>query len=170
MNPKSEAVRKVAKLFGEMKGRISMGANDVRERDGECLACHAGYYLVANLNKETPRSKSYEWVDAESILGPGRWISRRDLRYKGSRAMVDYHKGTRDLANDLGFRDGRYLTQWAHENRDIWGNVFGSMMFYSAKAFGCLRDDSYLTVEDVAAHWKEVADRLERIENATPIS
>lgn len=71
-----------------------------------------------------------------------------------SKRVVDYHDGGHEMAKHLGFSDRDKLIDWAHSNRDIWGNSNGSGMFCDEDAY-----DSSKTLADVIIHLEGVRDR-----------
>jgi hypothetical protein len=68
-----------------------------------------------------------------------------------------YSEGKRLMARDLGFDHYTDLRIWASDNRKIWGNGNGNLMFEYSAAFN-YRDR--LTLSAIIAHWKQVQKRL----------
>jgi hypothetical protein len=87
-------------------------------------------------------------------------IMRSDL----SRCL-SYDDGADQMASDLGFYDLFNLSEWAGNNPDIWGNTYGRWMFSEKLSFTSpSRPDGALSIQHIADHWNEVAQRLEAIE------
>lgn len=82
--------------------------------------------------------------------------------------IVGFNDGANKMAEDLGFgKDLFNLTDWAHSNPDLWGNVCGIHMFGNAIAFYSEgRPDGALSLQDIIDHWREVGVRLLRMELA----
>lgn len=143
-HPKSEDVYNVAMTFLNLakaypESPVDMGSGIVsteEEKVGTCgsPACHAGWYLIGRMSND-------EW-DAMEVYG--------------------FRSGVALMSADLGLKKGSWLRAWAHDNPDIWGNVYGRRMFYSTKAFG----KESVTLKDIGKHWLEVAGRLEELENS----
>ena len=115
------------------------------------VACHGGVYLLATT--QHPR-----W---EKVIVQG--FSEPQLAMVGDRGLqITFNRGSARLAHDLGFLTSTHLSEWAIGNPDLWGNSKGAFMFSSQGnwAFGKSVDDT-LTVADIVAHWRGVADRIE---------
>ena len=167
-HPKSEAVRKVAEVFGRAigKGELKMEQGHISRYD-HCgtVACHAGHYLVENLD----RLDEYRWEflfsdgEIERLLR----IPDPDDSFKTS-MISNWSRGATMMAKDLGFTGesvSETLRNWAGDNPVIWGNDCGLFMFCDKKAFGTEYADDIVTLADVRDHWLKVADRLEKMEN-----
>ena len=164
-HPKSEAVRKVAEVFGRAIGKseLKMEQGHVSRYD-HCgtVACHGGHYLAENLD----RLSEYHW----DLQFCGERVLRIPDRDDGCRTSIlaDWSRGSTMMAKDLGFT-GAYpaetLKEWASNNPAIWGNYCGLLMFSSTTAFGTEYADDIVTLSDVRDHWLKVADRLEKMEN-----
>lgn len=74
-----------------------------------------------------------------------------------------YSDGAVQQANDLGFDTHMQMILWFHRNKDIWGNELISHIGSNEIAFyhPTLRPKGAVTLEDIAAHWSECADRME---------
>lgn len=127
---------------------VDMGVCDV-SRSPECgtVACHGGLYALAYLN-DSPRVvwNADEHCD-ETVFA---WASGEDIVWSDGATM---------LARDLGFFSIDGLTAWASTYPQVWGNNYGDCMFDSAGAF--IEAGETLTVQDIIAHWRGVADRIE---------
>jgi hypothetical protein len=121
--------------FESGKGHLNMGEGLVNDRDHPCCTVHCvgGWYAIATLD-----------VDNES---------------------VDFRDGANRMALDLGF-DGsnkiyypeKYLLEaWAIRNPLIWGNKYGTYMFYDRRAY------------DLAGSIAEVINFLEAVKQRSPI-
>lgn len=79
---------------------------------------------------------------------------------------IDFRTGGDQMAMDLGFSDINALQRWAMNNRDVWGNDYGHNIFSHKRAFTnpTCRPDGAENVDEILAHWGEVADRLEKLE------
>jgi hypothetical protein len=76
-----------------------------------------------------------------------------------------YGDGAEQMARDLGFIGSFSLKEWAEHNANIWGNENGGCMFIEPVAFTSpSRPDGALSIQHIADHWNEVAQRLEAIE------
>ena len=64
------------------------------------------------------------------------------------------------MAHDLGFDSVEALTHLADMHPTLWGNACGRFMFSSSTAFDTGGGNRPLEVEDLAAHWHTVADRI----------
>lgn len=69
-----------------------------------------------------------------------------------------YSDGCELVARDLGFDFKRELTEWAVRNVKIWGNDWGSYMFYDGRAFD-FDDEDHGTLKQIIDHWKGVKER-----------
>jgi hypothetical protein len=74
------------------------------------IHCVAGWYAVANLNRQV-------------------------IKNKFNQGGVDFRDGANLMANDLGFADHYLLANWAENNPKIWGNENGDEMFGSELAY-----------------------------------
>lgn len=118
---------------------LRMQSGDI-EQGEECgtVACHGGWYAIA--------ATDFYWGNDG--------LAKRDGR------PVSYTEGADCLARDIGLGCLAGLKQWAAKHPDIWGNIYGAEMFYrTSRAFG----PGDITVQDVIAHWRGVADRIERM-------
>jgi hypothetical protein len=97
----------------------------------ECgtVHCVGGWYAVANMNRQV-------------------------IKDKVKKGYVDYEHGVNLMAQDLGFRNGDILANWAEENPEIWGNEKGYYMFDIVNAY----DNAGF--EGVIAQWQTVRDNL----------
>lgn len=133
----------------------------------ECgtVCCHGGAYLFASY----AAPDKLKWV-ADPDAGKGH--RPHSQQYVEGADFID---GALKLARDLGFtrpddqeewfseRDA--MIHWAEKNPDLWGNTAGFVMFASEAAFGKRYDE--LTLEDIIAHWRGVADRIEALNAAS---
>lgn len=105
---------------------------EARTRETSCgtICCHGGLYAIAK----------------------GLNLSRKTLG-------ADFQNGAGLMAEDLGFLNTDSLKGWAEANPQIWGNICGSAMFYSRRAF-FPEDRDEITVDDIINHWEEVGMRL----------
>ena len=138
-HPTPEAVREVADRLEQAANLyepvIDMSIPTVAAVCGT-PCCHAGLYALA-LRKH--------WPDGA--------------------LSACYERGTRWMAQDLGFQSSSGLRMWARNNPKIWGNTMGSSMFVSKLAFVPVSDP--ITVNTIVAHWRAVADRLEGVAHGT---
>ena len=97
--------------------------------------CHAGWYLLA----KKPFMQ--------------RIFSRHN----------NFTYGYLEMERDLNIPS---ISDWARENPEIWGNNSGSYVFSSPLAFvGPTRPNGAKTLKDIVDHWKEVYERLVKLEN-----
>lgn len=82
---------------------------------------------------------------------------------KNDEYYADFSDYARILAEILGFSRKSHLEQWAHENPEVWGNNYGSDMFYASSAFGL--GFKNVTLKDISNHWYGVAKRLHEIQD-----
>ena len=73
---------------------------------------------------------------------------------------AEWSAGATRMARDLGFDDEAALLHWADSHPALWGNLYGKHMFSGECAFGLPPPGRRLGVEDLAAHWHAVADRI----------
>ncbi len=86
----------------------------------------------------------------------GGWYAighHKESAFSGTSGFLCYAYGADRMANDLGFQDRTYLSQWARENEELWGNEYGTELFYSLDAYGSARD-----LAGVIRHLEKVAD------------
>jgi len=79
---------------------------------------------------------------------------------KSCRESYGFGYAADEMAQFLGFVRHCVLQDWAEENPNIWGNLYGRYIFSSCKAFGVIREP---TLEEIGTHWLQVADRAEEI-------
>lgn len=78
---------------------------------------------------------------------------------------INYRSGSIHLANDLGFRSVADLEEWAELNPRLWGNKKGIKMFFDPDAFySHKRPHGAESVQEIADHWREVGNRLKKLE------
>ena len=78
--------------------------------------------------------------------------------------FVGYEHGAEQMARDLGFESSDELAEWMHDNPPIWGNHGGHLMFTEPHAWSEPNRPKALqalTLKDVAAKLRAVADRIE---------
>ena len=116
------------------------GAFDIKEwhvydKKHKCgtVHCVGGWYAVANLD-------------------------RRAIKDKFNEGRIVFNHGTNLMAQDLGFRNGDILTNWAYENPKIWGNENGHLMFDIVNAYDNAGFDG------VIAQWELVKQNLIELE------
>ena len=149
-HPEPEKIRKVADLLmhtiSKHQGYVNMDSIHVTKME-VCgtTACHAGWYLLAK--------------EGENV------IIDIDNPPKEFHDKKTYEIGAELLAQDLGFDDKLDLEDWAGNNPKLWGNTEGQVMFYSEEAFGKIKSYAHdLSVEEIAEHWRAVADRIEALQ------
>ena len=114
---------------------------------------------------------SRAYIDVEPECGTvacvGGWLAHHyqttSHLHDSSKIKKRFARGFGDgadaFARELGFFDHYALEDWAHYRPNLWGNHFGCSMFSGGSAYGV--GGRKLTLEDVADHWEEVADKLE---------
>lgn len=119
---------------------VKKGAVDMSESDfNVCgtIACHAGWFAIS-------RGKNKE-----------------DNEYKPYYGFKD---SANDMAKFLGFEHKGDLELYFKENPELWGNLYGYTMFYSASAFS--KDYSRAlytrepTLREIGNHWAQVYNNL----------
>jgi len=70
---------------------------------------------------------------------------------------LDFSDGAHAMAVDLGFENKWRLEDWARDNPKIWGNSYGSYMFYSDSAYNDAK-----TLQEVIKHLQGVRNRLSK--------
>ena len=153
-HPDPKDIRNVAdrllRVARKYPGEVNMGCTMIY-KPPECgtVACHAGWYALAKVEDETSL-----------------WVKRADttipvLRYADGKPL-EFYRGIKLMANDLGFRTSTDMRGWADCHPELWGNNHGDRMFGSAQAFGKVAG-SVFSVKDIAEHWLAVADRIEAL-------
>jgi hypothetical protein len=77
-------------------------------------------------------------------------------------SYVGFSDGANKMAQHLGFPGMIDLEEWAELNPQIWGNHFGTMLFYNERAF-----DYAQTLHDVITFLEKVKDRSPESNNST---
>ena len=130
------------------------------------VACHAGWYAMAKMKD----LENVKFLHDSSM-------NNRFLLYKEDE-LITFDDGIHLMARDMGFEEGWELREWAEYNPEIWGNDYGYAMFScdGEKAFGYSEfstagvikgideNEDILDLEKIVSHWRNVADRLEKIE------
>ena len=127
---------------------VNMGETEVIKHSCRTIACHGGFYLLASVidNKvATWEKRPHDVADTLRI----------------NKQFAGFHEGAEMLAADLGFGSRELLEEWADHYRSLWGNRCGKNMFDSAHAFG--KYEVQVTLADIIAHWRGVADRIEAL-------
>ena len=174
--PNPEAVREVARRLREAGQRNRIELCMRRKRvlrwtmpPWRTVACHGGSYVLA---RREAVAEGYR-LEFRPLEGDALWEYHPDervsARFGSELWAVDAtgaasHKihgltGALALARDLGYEDSAALSQWAHENPRLWGNMLGGAMFSVEEAF----DETWETIslEAIVQWWLQVADRLE---------
>lgn len=77
--------------------------------------------------------------------------------YDTDKKLVDFLNGANKMAKALGFNKGTQLRAWAKRHPEIWGNQFGTDMFYCSIAYNNAKTIS------------EVIRYLEGVQSRSPI-
>lgn len=77
----------------------------------ECgtVHCVAGWYAIASMGEDVFNLRGTDYIS--------------------------YSTGVAKMANDLGFEHLFELPEWAHKNKKLWGNPYGSNLFTCANAY-----------------------------------
>ena len=95
--------------------------------------------------------------DADNLCGTpmchGGWYAA-SIGLWGSKVIHSYAAGASAIAAHLGFNNVEDLREWASNNANLWGNIWGRGMFYDIDAF-----DQPETLTDIINHWIKVHNR-----------
>ena len=154
-HPESEKIRAAMNLLEKHvpeKHAVSMEVSNCYLTP-ECgtVACFAGFYALAKMKETGEEMWVYSPFDNADFL---------DCPGSGDRSPYSF--GYDEFGKDIGIAP--YKAQdWAATNPDLWGNEHGLSMFFSREAYGGNRN-STITLYDIIAHWRGVADRIEAAE------
>ena len=147
--------------YAQNNGSLDMSCGTVSTEKGKNLCgttqCHGGWYAIAALSYKK-RKEGVEYDD-----GANKMAKHLGFKESVSKRQTDvYEKGQMIEASDK-------LCSWANKNPEIWGNTDGNIMFscYGRMAFyhETKRPDGALTLQHIVDHWKEVYERLWKMEN-----
>lgn len=99
-------------------GIVAMAEGNIERQPGcGTGACHAGWYLYARHREEIG------WVDDPHRPGLqlAAWTGIDDLK-----DLLDYHDGTHEMAEALGFESEDRLRAFARNHPSWWGNPLGA--------------------------------------------
>ena len=102
------------------------------------IACAAGHYAV------------------QHDIDEGKEPLQGELKAWGTGAAL--------MAQDLQMENDEHIIGWADANPELWGNDHGWEMFYEENAYNF--EGPTLELADIARHWDEVAERVEKNEQA----
>ena len=149
--PAPARVREVATQFhraAKRHGIVYMAAPHVMRvpKDDTCdtVACVAAHYM---LQRAIDKLETDE-ADAEGAA------TRQAVADR-----VDWKRGTRMIANELGIENEEHPMGWTEANPQLWGNEENWEMFYEEYAYEF--SGPTLTLSDSARHWDRVANQLE---------
>ena len=162
-HPTPEACRSVAQVFYTLDeqfkevgidAQIDMMNPHLDDNDCGTVGCHGGWYALGKSNVGT----NHHRLDSfQSSYVKGAAMMSKDLGLVSKHTMHVY-------AQDK-------LEQWADENPEQWGNIYGDSMFASIESFflqGEFQIGQHRDTEDLSFFgdwWSGVADRIEQ-ENA----
>lgn len=109
MHPNPDRCDELGMLFlslWEENSELKVNMNDGSFSECGTVACHAGWFAVAN-NKE----QGYN---------------------RGAKRYYDYEDAAKELSVFIGMK---YLETWAHSNPSLWGNPWGLSMFLNKRTF-----------------------------------
>jgi hypothetical protein len=101
---KLESVREQANRESAFDMREARVYDKVDKYECGTVHCVAGWYVVANMNRQV-------------------------IKDKVKNGFVGFSDGADLIANDLGLGGLVGLCEWAEDNPKIWGNVYGYDMF-----------------------------------------
>lgn len=134
------------------------------------FACVGGWYALATI-RHNDWPHAWKGGTAKMLrvpIEPGE-CGDLDYDYPGTRGVGYDRDGAQVLARDIGFPHRQALERWGADNPDLWGNKCGELMFSEVCAY---RPDPLdepepptdsVTVHEVIAHWRAVADRIEGV-------
>lgn len=123
------------------------------------VACVGGHYAAIKID-EADKEPMVDLVPLQD-----------NLLIDDEGEYVSYEQGANQMARDLGFECSDELAQWMHENPPIWGNNDGHLMFIEDRAWSEPNQPKALqtlTLKDVAAKLRAVADRVEADSQTKP--
>ena len=136
---------------------VNMGETECmfyEHRGNPCgtVACFGGWYAYAS---------ECEAGDPKTEVNHQRFPYNKMLSVRLAFEQNAYRAGRFLFARDISmsYADVRL---WAYFNPDLWGNKNGGDMFGHRLAY--IKEDRRLRLEDITAHWRGVADRIEAFE------
>ena len=151
--------------------RIDMMETSVEREPCGTVCCHAGLFVLGTLDEMEEKGDGtwpYKWKKLGKDFEEGEITDR--LSYTIMQAdrllpepWITYSTGVALMTSFLGLEYEHNLCNWAKENPKLWGNRFGKDMFADKLAF--VPGSSSITVKDIIQHWREVADRIEELNN-----
>ena len=154
-HPDPAAIRMVADRLeaaadAQDRVEIEMSEPDIMKHNScETVCCHAGLYVLACMDEVARLWNDESFDNTAVVLVPD---------YLGS----PWIRGAELMAHHLGFRLRSDLERWATLTPSLWGNRYGGEMFTKAAAFTG-EPLSWTSVDQIVAHWRAVADRIEKV-------
>ena len=169
-HPEPSRIREMCDMMERAHEKYDVGINmlEVSVDKTPCgtVCCHAGLFSLAKSTDENGETAwPYKWENLGKDFEEGPETDRLTFTaLKTSenvgKGWVSYTDGVHAMQMFLGHDD---LRMWAKRNSKLWGNPFGRYMFEDKMAF--VPGSSSITVKDIIQHWREVADRIEELNN-----
>lgn len=125
--------------------------------------------VIDNLKKVLPIANNEESLDmsetnvCNTVNCVGGWyvIATKGYIQEGDDEGFSYRRGTKEIANILGFKNDDSLENFLSQNDDLWGNVAGGGIFSDEEAYyhPTKRPEGAQTLQHVIDHFEEVRDR-----------
>ena len=168
-HPHSNDVSKIAETFERLAhdypdGIVDMATHAIVKygADEHCVTDLAGWFLLGTLDDPetdiTWESESWAWPndpDDPDVSGYARcWPTGE---------TIEFEDGAIRLSKTLEFGNFREVEDFYENHPWVWGNHAGARLFNDVRAYGVKFDDT-LTLDRIAKHWRDVADRTRQIE------
>ena len=119
------------------------------------LATFPGFYTYAKLRQVEKAGGNRIQLEKPNYLRSRDGVRGRRVIVPGRLTAAE--RGIQLFCDDLGVKQGE-IEAWASNNKEIWGNKYGRLMFLYRCAYNEPRNRGYLTLQNVIQHWRRIAN------------